>query len=142
MAASSRGTQHLPLLMFSCAQLIATEDKGGADAQHVGLGRRLMAESERIARLHGFRRVAVIAGVGARGYYRKLGYSMQGEGDFLIKELPFFSPGWSAAWKLPAQGVCVALVVMLLAVLLLGACVIDCSRDISWQCAAAACVAM
>ena len=76
-------------------QLIATENRAGSDAQHTGLGRKLMAEAERRARAHGCRRVAVIAGIGTRGYYRKLGYELDaGAGGFMIKELHAFAPGW------------------------------------------------
>jgi len=68
-------------------QLIATADKSNADAQHTGLGRTLMAEAEATARAHGFRRVAVIAGVGSRGYYRRLGYALDPRpGLFMMKE--------------------------------------------------------
>eukprot|EP00308_Calcidiscus_leptoporus_P021320 CAMPEP_0119361664 /NCGR_PEP_ID=MMETSP1334-20130426/8920_1 /TAXON_ID=127549 /ORGANISM="Calcidiscus leptoporus, Strain RCC1130" /LENGTH=662 /DNA_ID=CAMNT_0007376737 /DNA_START=32 /DNA_END=2020 /DNA_ORIENTATION=+ len=77
-------------------QLIATDDKSSADTQHTGLGRRLMAEAERIGRAHGFRRAAVIAGIGTRGYYRKLGYELGGVGGFMLKELRFFSLGWAS----------------------------------------------
>ena len=45
--------------------------------QHAGLGRQLMAKAESIARENGFGKIAVIAGVGARGYYRKLGYKLK-----------------------------------------------------------------
>ena len=46
-------------------------------AQHRGFGRRLVAEAERIAaQEHGLTRVAVIAGVGVRDYYRRLGYAL------------------------------------------------------------------
>jgi hypothetical protein len=64
-----------------------------------------MHEAERRARAHGCREVAVIAGVGTRGYYRKLGYEMRGEGRFMMKELPFFSPGWREAYAAPAYAV-------------------------------------
>ena len=30
-------------------------------------------------------KVAVISGVGARGYYRKLGYELRGEGAYIIR---------------------------------------------------------
>ncbi len=43
-------------------------------AQHVGLGTRLLAEAERIARARGFRRMAVIAAVGTRRYYLERGF--------------------------------------------------------------------
>jgi len=46
--------------------------------QHMGIGRRLMAAAEEVAREFGARKVAVISGVGAREYYRKLGYERCG----------------------------------------------------------------
>jgi len=47
--------------------------------QHQGYGTLLMEEAERIARdEHGSTKLAVIAGVGTRHYYRKLGYSLDG----------------------------------------------------------------
>ena len=61
---------------------------GGKDkhAQHIGFGRRMMQEAERIAARNGYARVAVIAGIGTRGYYRKLGYELYpGEGRFMVK---------------------------------------------------------
>jgi elongator complex protein 3 len=53
--------------------------------QHSGLGKKLMIEAEKIARKNGFKKIAVIAGVGARGYYRKLGYGQ--ENTYMIKNL-------------------------------------------------------
>ncbi|MFQ6100816.1 MAG: elongator complex protein 3 [Anaerolineae bacterium] len=47
-------------------------------AQHAGLGTRLLDEARRIARQEGFRRLAVIAAVGTRPYYRERGFE-QGE---------------------------------------------------------------
>jgi len=47
-------------------------------AQHAGLGTRLLDEAQRIARQEGFRRLAVIAAVGTRPYYRERGFD-QGE---------------------------------------------------------------
>jgi len=47
--------------------------------QHQGFGTLLMEEAERIAREeHGAIKLAVISGVGTRGYYRKLGYELDG----------------------------------------------------------------
>ena len=54
--------------------------------QHQGLGKRLIGEAERIARKTGFEKIAVIAGVGAKGYYRKLGYRLKE--TYLVKSLP------------------------------------------------------
>jgi elongator complex protein 3 len=61
---------------------------GGQDersAQHKGLGKKLMREAERMARTAGFRKMAVISGIGVRGYYRKLGYRRRG--TYMIKWL-------------------------------------------------------
>ncbi|CAK4746747.1 hypothetical protein AeNC1_007336 [Aphanomyces euteiches] len=47
--------------------------------QHQGFGTLLMEEAERIARdEHGSSKLVVIAGVGTRHYYRKLGYELDG----------------------------------------------------------------
>eukprot|EP00928_Gymnodinium_smaydae_P004963 TRINITY_DN11702_c0_g2_i4.p1 TRINITY_DN11702_c0_g2~~TRINITY_DN11702_c0_g2_i4.p1 ORF type:complete len:793 (+),score=144.60 TRINITY_DN11702_c0_g2_i4:253-2379(+) len=56
--------------------------------QHVGIGRALMATAEQIAAAHGWRKISVIAGVGVRNYYRRLGYELQGQGQYLVKDLP------------------------------------------------------
>ncbi len=43
-------------------------------AQHAGLGTRLIEHAATIARAAGFQRLAVIAAIGTRAYYRKLGF--------------------------------------------------------------------
>ena len=54
--------------------------------QHQGYGTMLMEEAERIARdEHGSTKLAVIAGVGTRNYYAKLGYWL--EGPYMVKTL-------------------------------------------------------
>ncbi len=58
---------------------------GSGDVQHIGMGRRLMAEAEEIARKEGYKRIAVIAGIGVREYFRKLGYTL--EDEYMIKIL-------------------------------------------------------
>lgn len=55
-------------------------------AQHRGFGWRLIQEAERLARDEfGRHRVAVIAGVGVRDYYRRLGYEL--EDTYMVKSL-------------------------------------------------------
>ncbi|MFW6117985.1 MAG: elongator complex protein 3 [Chloroflexota bacterium] len=55
-------------------------------AQHHGLGERLLREAERIAgEQFKSERLSVLSGIGARQYYRSLGYSL--EGAYMIKEL-------------------------------------------------------
>lgn len=53
--------------------------------QHAGLGRRLMAEAERVAARAGYARMAVIAALGTRAYYARLGYRL--EGTYMLKVL-------------------------------------------------------
>ena len=49
--------------------------------QHMGFGKRMMAEAERIVeeKYMKIAKIAVISGIGAREYYRKLGYSLEEE---------------------------------------------------------------
>lgn len=54
-------------------------------AQHSGLGTELMERAEALAAGRGYRRLAVIAALGTRGYYRKLGYRL-GE-TYMLKDL-------------------------------------------------------
>ncbi len=54
--------------------------------QHRGYGRRLLVESEAVARDEFHRRtMRVTSGVGVRGYYRGLGYRL--EGPYMVREL-------------------------------------------------------
>ncbi len=55
------------------------------EAQHRGFGKRLMNEAEEKARELGREKVVVIAAVGTREYYRKLGYER--EGPYMVKQL-------------------------------------------------------
>ncbi len=43
-------------------------------AQHRGYGKKLLAEAERLARVHGYKTLKVLSGVGVKEYYKKLGY--------------------------------------------------------------------
>ena len=42
----------------------------GEQSQHIGFGRRLLAEAERIAKEAGYTKLAIISGIGVREYYR------------------------------------------------------------------------
>ncbi|HPO06029.1 MAG TPA: tRNA uridine(34) 5-carboxymethylaminomethyl modification radical SAM/GNAT enzyme Elp3 [Candidatus Gracilibacteria bacterium] len=60
--------------------------KNDSNSQHFGFGRKLIAEAERIAKEeYHCPRIAVIAGVGVREYYAKLGYHL--EGTYMLKDL-------------------------------------------------------
>ncbi|PIR74884.1 MAG: tRNA uridine(34) 5-carboxymethylaminomethyl modification radical SAM/GNAT enzyme Elp3 [Candidatus Magasanikbacteria bacterium CG10_big_fil_rev_8_21_14_0_10_47_10] len=65
-------------------QLVSIGERDARASQHKGLGKKLVAEAERIAAEQGFQRVAVISGVGVRGYYAKLGYTK--EGTYMVKK--------------------------------------------------------
>lgn len=57
--------------------------------QHTGLGKILLSEAEKISKKNKAENISVISGIGARNYYRKLGYRL-GKGkssSYLIKKL-------------------------------------------------------
>lgn len=70
-------------------QMIPTYDEKSDEeiskTQHLGLGKRLMAEAEKLTKAQGLNKVAVISGIGVRNYYRKLGYRL--EGTYMTKTL-------------------------------------------------------
>jgi len=58
---------------------------GKQAVQHIGFGKRLLQEAEHRAREAGYSQLAVIAGIGVKEYYRKLGY--QDSQTYLVKRL-------------------------------------------------------
>jgi len=64
---------------------IAIGSRQDGENQHVGWGGKLMAEAERLAIEAGYKKMAVIAGIGTREYYRKKGYVLQG--TYMVKSL-------------------------------------------------------
>lgn len=72
--------------LHTYGKLVAvSQQNSGSETQHVGVGSQLMREAERIAMARGFRKAAVIAGVGVRRYYAKLGYHL--EDTYMVKDL-------------------------------------------------------
>ncbi len=67
-------------------QLVPIKSKNKKSPQHTGLGKKLIAEAEKIT-LEEFRikKIAVISGIGVRDYYRKLGYRL--ESGYMVKKL-------------------------------------------------------
>lgn len=53
--------------------------------QHIGIGKKLLATAEEIAKKHKMKEVAVISGVGVREYYEKQGYNLVG--TYMIKKM-------------------------------------------------------
>jgi len=66
-------------------QLVSISEKQTA-AQHRGLGKKLIQEAEKITKKEfGRKEIAVISGVGAREYFKKLGYKLKN--TYMVKNL-------------------------------------------------------
>ncbi len=59
--------------------------QGSNNAQHIGLGTKLIEKSKEITKNYGFNKVAVISAIGTREYYYKRGFTKIG--DWMICEL-------------------------------------------------------
>jgi elongator complex protein 3 len=80
--------------------------------QHKGFGQRLVLVAEDIALQNGYKKMAVIAGVGTREYYKnKCGYRL--EGTYMIKNLTSTLPDYKLTVGL------IAWVIILIDILLL-----------------------
>lgn len=67
---------------------ILIDESNHSKTQHKGLGKKLLARAEEIALSNGYNKIAVIAGVGVREYYRNNGYNIDSvEGCYQIKLL-------------------------------------------------------
>lgn len=64
---------------------ISIGKRSNSASQHAGLGRRLLEKAEEQAKKDGFRKIAVIAGIGTRNYYRKWSYEL--EGTYMTKAI-------------------------------------------------------
>ncbi|MBU2542871.1 tRNA uridine(34) 5-carboxymethylaminomethyl modification radical SAM/GNAT enzyme Elp3 [Patescibacteria group bacterium] len=71
--------------LHTYGQLLNIGTHSKKDSQHKGMGKKLVQEAEKITKQNGFEKLAVISGVGVRGYYRKLGYRKNG--TYMIKTL-------------------------------------------------------
>ncbi len=54
-------------------------------AQHLGIGKKLLEIAERISTTYKYNKIAIIAGIGVRDYYKKRGYDLQG--SYMIKNI-------------------------------------------------------
>jgi elongator complex protein 3 len=66
-------------------QTIGFSEKSTTSPQHRSLGKNLIKTAEKIAQDSDFQKIAVISGIGARNYYRRLGYRLQN--TYLVKNL-------------------------------------------------------
>jgi len=65
-------------------QALKIGEKGNI-SQHIGLGKWLMSEAEKIASENECKKISVISGIGVREYYRKLEYFL--EKTYMVKNL-------------------------------------------------------
>lgn len=71
--------------LHTYGELVPIGKKEKQKTQHLGLGKKLMAEAEKIVKKEtNLRKIAVISGIGVRAYYRKLGYKL--EKTYMIKK--------------------------------------------------------
>lgn len=71
--------------LHTYGHLVPIDKKSPGATQHLGLGKKLMAEAEKIARKLKIKKMAVISGIGVREYYKKLGYHP--DGTYMIKNI-------------------------------------------------------
>ncbi len=64
---------------------LALKQKEASATQHKNLGKKLISKAEEITKKLKIRKVAVIAGIGVREYYQKLGYQLQN--TYMVKNL-------------------------------------------------------
>ena len=66
-------------------KMIPVNSKEITKTQHSGLGKKLMKKAEEITKKNNLNKVSVISGIGVRGYYKKLGYKL--EGTYMTKNI-------------------------------------------------------
>lgn len=92
-ALNNKSVQALPELsgaalireLHTYGHLVPIDKKIRGASQHLGFGRKLMSEAEKIAWQNGYEKMSVIAGIGVREYYKKLGYGLKG--TYMVKQL-------------------------------------------------------
>jgi elongator complex protein 3 len=60
--------------VYGPALTVGSDSSG--EAQHAGIGRRLVYRAQQIARTQGYQRLAVIAATGTRDYYSRWGFEL------------------------------------------------------------------
>ena len=79
------GAEHVGPII---SNLLMASSTGLDISQHKGYGKKLLQKAEEIAFNNGYKKIAVIAGVGVRNYYRKQGYVHDtSNGCFQLKHL-------------------------------------------------------
>jgi len=64
--------------LHTFGKLISLKEKNKVSPQHIGLGKKLLLEAEKIAREEfDLKKITVISGIGVRNYYRQNGYRLR-----------------------------------------------------------------
>lgn len=71
--------------LHTYGQLVGIGKTEKEASQHKGMGKKLLKTAEKIAKKNGYKKLAVISGVGVRDYYRKNGYKKIG--TYMIKSV-------------------------------------------------------
>ncbi|HOX60984.1 MAG TPA: tRNA uridine(34) 5-carboxymethylaminomethyl modification radical SAM/GNAT enzyme Elp3 [Candidatus Magasanikbacteria bacterium] len=71
--------------LHTYGQMIGIGEAGKKHSQHRGLGKKLIETAEKICSKNGFKKLAVISGVGVRDYYRKRGF--RHKGTYMVKNI-------------------------------------------------------
>ncbi len=65
--------------------MLEVGEESNRSAQHLGFGARMLEKAEEIARDYGLEKMAIIAGIGVREYFRGKGYEL--EDEYMVKAL-------------------------------------------------------
>ncbi len=72
--------------LHTYGELTPIKQTKGHNIQHLGFGKKIIKVAEDITKTkHNLKKIAVIAGVGVREYYKKLGYTL--ENTYMVKNL-------------------------------------------------------
>lgn len=73
------------LHVYGRVREVGHSSNGKPTAQHLGLGKKLLAAAEELATRAGYEKMAIISGIGVRDYYRQRGYDLRG--SYMMKDL-------------------------------------------------------
>ena len=65
--------------------IMVPHNSSKSKTQHYGFGKKLLNVAEKISRVNTFNKIAIIAGIGVREYYKKLGYDLLN--SYMIKDI-------------------------------------------------------
>jgi len=71
--------------LHTYGEIVRIGQKKKSASQHKNLGRKLVEEAEKISKKYEYKKMAVISGIGARPYWKKLSYKLQD--TYMIKKI-------------------------------------------------------